>query len=280
MTKPSCLFLLRAYGDFTIALSIAAHSPNKEQFLVVASKHLEPLYTALAPHLSAFVPIRFIDFGIDGQLMRCFTNKFILHPHTFRELSSLRRFVQEQLKDETLYLEQQKRIFFPRIFCGKHFKPIVTNAPVYKSYARFLSVSLTEFENIPFDRNLQGKKVLILPDSRQPNKIVNTILVKKLQDQLDTQKAEVILAFFQKAEVSITGNKIVYNNFQELINLINNTDLLIGGDSLPVHIAQILYKPHYILYPASKTRNFFTPFSVKNNTYFSFDEIKTRDIFS
>ena len=41
------IFLLRAYGDFVIFLHAYTKSPKKEQFSIVASKHLQPLYDAI-----------------------------------------------------------------------------------------------------------------------------------------------------------------------------------------------------------------------------------------
>ena len=46
-TKSHRLFLLRAYGDATIALHFLANSPEKNNYTVIASSHLRPLIKAL-----------------------------------------------------------------------------------------------------------------------------------------------------------------------------------------------------------------------------------------
>ena len=45
-TRTHRLFLLRAYGDATIALHFLANSPEKNNYEVIASSHLNPLIKA------------------------------------------------------------------------------------------------------------------------------------------------------------------------------------------------------------------------------------------
>jgi hypothetical protein len=269
------LFLLRAYGDFVIAVNMVSRSLFREKIMLVASKHLEPLYQVIEPLLSNPVQIRFVDFKLDKQLMRCFTNKYLLHPHTLTELSALRRYLHDEKITGTAYLEQQKRIFLPRFFCQHPFRSIVSNDPVYQSYADFLSVPLETLEAIKFDKNKKSRSVLIVPDSRQKVKVIDASIIKKIQDHYTSTHATVTVAFFRKAWDGVAGNSIVYHNFNELIQLIQETDLLIGGDSLPVHLAQLLGTPHLILYPGSKTQHFFTPFALKHRSFFAFEAIRT-----
>lgn len=98
-----------------------------------------------------------------------------------------------------------------------------------------------------------------MPDSRQSVKVIDAGIIQRIEDYYKHTGAFVQVAFFRKISDKLTDNAVVYHNFNELIQLIKETDLLIGGDSLPVHLAQLLGKPHYILYPAMKTRDFFTP---------------------
>ena len=43
-----------------------------------------------------------------------------------------------------------------------------------------------------------------------------------------------------------------YQNFQQLIALINDYDLIIGAESLPYHLANYLEKPHFVIYNQSR----------------------------
>lgn len=272
------LFLLRAYGDFLIAVNVASRSANRASVLLIASKHLEPLYEVIAPELPAPVQIRFVDFSLDKQLMRCFTNRFLLHPHTLTELYSLRRLIRKSLASGEvggeLYLEQQKRIYIPRFFCGMHFRPVVTRGKVYEAYARFFSVPMHQLET--FERGKQEtQNILIVPDSRQAIKVIRTEMIQQLQDHYARSARSVTVAYFKQIPNGATGHVIVYHNFHELVQLIKATDILIGGDSLPVHLAQLLGIPHHILYPGSKSTDFFTPYSLQHQTYYRFEDLQS-----
>lgn len=273
------LFLLRAYGDFVIAVNMVSKSLFREKIMLVASKHLEPLYQVIEPLLPFPVQIRFVDFKLDKQLMRCFTNKYLFHPHTLTELSALRKYLRAEKITGTAYLEKQNRIYFPRFFCHHPFRSIVSHGPVYQSYADFFSVHLHTLEEIPFEKKKHHSNILIVPDSRQAIKVIDKGIIQKIQDHYTSASVSVTIAFFRKAWDSVTGNVVVYHNFNELIQLIQATDLLIGGDSLPVHLAQLLNTPHLIVYPGSKTQDFFTPFALKNRCFFTFEAIRNNPSF-
>lgn len=272
------LFLLRAYGDFLIAVNVASRSTNRESIFLIASKHLEPLYEVIAPELPGAIQIRFVDFSLDKQLMRCFTNRFLLHPHTLTELYSLRRLIRKgfasgEMSGE-LYLEQQKRIFFPRFFCGMHFRPVVTRGKVYEAYARFFSVPMHQLET--FGRGQKEiQNILIVPDSRQSIKVIRSEIIQQLQDHYARSAQLVTVAYFKQIPNGANGHVVVYENFHELIQLIKATDLLIGGDSLPVHLAQLLGIPHHILYPGTKSTDFFTPYALQHRTYHCFEDLRS-----
>jgi ADP-heptose:LPS heptosyltransferase len=60
-------------------------------------------------------------------------------------------------------------------------------------------------------------------------------------------------------------------NFEELMNLINENDLIVGADSLPVHLCHLLNKQHYMLFPNNHPRQFITPFTETNEYFGEFD---------
>ena len=67
------------------------------------------------------------------------------------------------------------------------------------------------------------------------------------------------------------SNKVVYANFKTLIQLIQDAELILGADSLPIHLAYLLNKPHYILYPNGYPQLFMTPYAQINNRFGTFD---------
>ena len=70
---------------------------------------------------------------------------------------------------------------------------------------------------------------------------------------------------------SASTNKVVYANFKTLIQLIIDAELILGADSLPIHLAYLLKKPHYILYPNGYPQLFMTPYAQINNRFGTFD---------
>ncbi len=273
MNNARTVLLLRAFGDFLIAIHFASKSKVHSRITLIVSKHLEPLYIALAPELPGNIHICFHDFKIRGQMMGCFTNKSLFHPRTFIELLTLRSFLHKLMPEGPVYLEQKKRAFLPRLFCGYPFRSVVEYGSVYKAYADFFSVTLQQMENIPFETAKTVHKILIIPDARQPKRMISKQIIQLIRDAYAIDHIEIIVARFKNEATPDKGDAIVYHDFNQLVSLIRNADLFFGSDSMPIHLAQFLGKPHYILYPRSVNPSFFTPFALRHKTYFTFEDI-------
>lgn len=279
MNESKHLFLLRAYGDFLIAVHMASKSKARSPITLIASKHLEPFYTALPLILPSHIDIRFHDFNIKRQLMGCFTDRFLFHPHTVAELLALRSYMRTHTLEGTAYLEQQKRAFLPRLFCGYPFRFVVEGGSVYQAYAKFFSTPLQELENINFDSHKQFKKILIIPDARQDKRVISDKIIQQISDQYTVEGTAITVARLKRADQSFSAGTVLYHDFETLVSLIKDTDLLIGSDSMPVHLAQMLEKPHCIVYPQTIPPSFFTPFALKHKTYFTFEALVARKTF-
>ncbi len=274
------IFLLRAFGDFIIAVHLASKNTIESAITLIASKHLEPLYTSLSLSLPSNVYIRFHDFGISNNLMGWFTDRYLLHPHSVTEMYRLRKYIRNHPVMEPYYLEHRRRSLLTGLACSYSFSHIISDQNVYKAYADFFSVPLQELENIPFTRHRKGIKVLIVPDARQIKRRIGNDIIEKIKAAYQGEDVSISVALFGSTKDPAAGETIArYDNFTELISLIKETDIVIGGDSMPVHIAQLLGKPHYILYPRYVKDQFFTPFVLKHKSYFTFEDIKTRKSF-
>ena len=134
-------------------------------------------------------------------------------------------------------------------------------------------------EAVEFDNNkLNSKKVLLFPDTRQAKKNIPSSLISKLENELATKGYTLEIAYFKEAPTSPTANnassktkQVVYSNFKTLIQLIRDAELILGADSLPIHLAYLLKKPHYILYPNGYPQLFITPYAQINNRFGTFD---------
>ena len=292
------LFLLRAYGDFVILLQALLESPQKNKYSLIASKHLELLYQELSLVINvSSLQIQFIDFGITNTQLGLFTNKHLLSLNTIKELIQIKKFVQQNPNKEGHdYIEQDKRIGLFNAITGLHFNSIISTDFVYSTYAKFFENSGIKKEinkeegkvkNIQVSKEtetlnnnkINTKKVLLFPDTRQAKKNIPISLITKLENKIAAKGYTLEIAYFKQVpdikttnhENSASNNKVVYANFKTLIQLIKDAELILGADSLPIHLAYLLKKPHYILYPNGYPQLFMTPYAQINNRFGTFD---------
>ena len=276
------LFLLRAYGDFVILLQALHQSAQKNKYTIIASKHLQPLYEVLELVIDLkSIQIQFVDFGITHTQLSLFTNKHLLSIDTLTELKQIKKFVKQNPNTQGIdYIEQDKRISLFNSITGLSFKAIVSKEPVYISYAKFFDIQdIKEVEVREESReDNNSKKVLLFPDTRQAKKNIPTSLISKLENELATKGYKLEIAYFKEALNSTIANntatktkQVVYSNFKTLIQLIQEAELILGADSLPIHLAYLLNKSHYILYPNGYPQLFITPYAQINNRFGTFD---------
>ena len=290
------LFLLRAYGDFVILLQALIQSPQKNKYTIIASKHLQPLYDELALVIDlTSIQIQFINFGITNTQLSLFTNKHFLSLNMLNELKEIKNYVKQNPNTEgTDYIEQDKRIgLFNAITCLS-FNSIISTDPVYISYAKFFDIqdikevevthesredkNSKNIEDKVLDNKLNAKKVLLFPDTRQAKKNIPSALISKIENEIDAKGYTLEIAYFKEAPNSTNANntatktkQVVYSNFKTLIQYIQEAELILGADSLPIHLAYLLKKPHYILYPNGYPQLFMTPYAQINNRFGTFD---------
>ena len=287
------LFLLRAYGDFVILLQALMQSPKKNKYTIISSKHLQPLYQELALVIDLnSIQIEFIDFGIANTQLSLFTNKHLLSVNTLKELKQIKNFIkQNPNKEGQDYIEQDKRIGLFNAITGLNFYSIISKEPVYTSYSKFFDIqninnkegkesNEAEFkEAVAFVNNkLNSKKVLLFPDTRQAKKNIPNSLINKIENEIEAKGYTLEIAYFNEAPISTTSNnassktkQVLYSNFKTLIQYIQEAELILGADSLPIHLAYLLKKPHYILYPNGYPQLFMTPYAQINNRFGTFD---------
>jgi hypothetical protein len=234
------VFLLRAYGDFAIAVQAL---PSSDQ--IVASLHLKPLYNALLSR--GCIPARsidFVDFGITGSQLNLFTNKEFLRVDTLRQLSKIKEYIHVNTGSND-FVEQSARLSLLNFYTDHSFQALFeTGKPVYEAYG------------LP-SRGLGGDKenILIFPDAR-------------------LKKREVPYSILAQIEGRVVRFGKDYQNFEELIDLIQSADYIYAADSLPLHLAYLCSKPHYILYPEGGKLDFFTPDALASGSYSTFNQFR------
>ena len=232
------VFLLRAYGDFAIVVQGLAATDA-----VVASTHLKPLYNALISR-GCISPrsIDFVDLGITGSQLNLFTNKALFSIDTFRQLSKIKDYISANPGSND-FVEQTTRLGLLNFFTGHSFKAIFeTGQPVYAAYG----LQAQSLER-------KGDKVLILPDARLPKRIIPSSILSRMEGQ-----------------VARFGSD--YTSFEQLIDLIQAADYVVTSDSLPLHLAYLCRKPHFILYPDGGKQDFFTPDALASGSFSTFSQ--------
>ena len=232
------VFLLRAYGDFAIAVQALAATDN-----IVASLHLKPLYDALISRgcISQRL-IEFVDLGIQGSQLNLFTNKTFFSFDTFSQLSKIKDYISAN-PGSSDFVEQSARLGLLNFFTGHSYKAIFEKGqPVYAAYG-LLAQRLEK----------KGDKVLILPDARLPKRIIPSSILSRMEGQ-----------------VARFGSD--YTSFEQLIDLIQASDYVVTSDSLPLHLAYLCRKPHFILYPDGGKQDFFTPDALASGSHSTFSQ--------
>lgn len=260
----------RAYGDFTILLAHANAALSKNPaFKIIASSHLAPLYKAFIQSGSLkSLPVEFTDCGIQGSLLRFFTNKQLLGSETWVQLRQLIHTIHSQA-NETIYLEQTARLNWLKPLVHKKLMAISQGKNVYADYATFFKVEL------PSMALSTVQSILILPSSRQAKKNLPDASIVAIQKK--HPDAQITVGLFRSASphyFPATDNPmkqtVHYSSFEALIHLIQSYDFIYCPDSAQAHICQLLQKPHFMLYPNQYNLSFATPFVIKNKQYASF----------
>lgn len=286
------LFLLRAYGDFVIAIRSAMLSSNPAGIKIIASNHLYPLFEAISSILdTSQLDISFEDFGIDLGQLNLFTNRNLFHKNTLEQAKKIKKYIIENPSFDTglEILEQRRKKGALQFITGKKFECIVNKDFVYQEYANFFG---HEPNSKFINDHVEKKHFLLLPDARISKRNIPQEIIQSIIKEVNQRGASMQVAYFKRvSQVNKTGrpikvqmqtdlifNQTVYNNFKELIQLIQEADFIIGADSLPIHLSQLLNKKHFILYPGGGSKAFFTPYTVARQYYCEFNKYKSTTI--
>ena len=267
------VFVLRAYGDFIVFLQALLKSNFKKDYHIVASKHLEPIFLTVSKSVdTSAISIEFVDFGIKKTLLSFFTNRYFFSVGAIKELMNLKKWLQNNPNKKGIdYLEQDKRIKGFNLITGQKFSPILRKENVYETYNLFFNI--THNVELKLENNTINN-IVIFPDSRLPAKNIPDDVLKNIITNLKQKGKQLQVAYFKEApeKENQQSTTVLYDNFDGLLTLIQKADLIIGADSLPIHLANLLNKPHYILYPRGFTQLFITPWAKQQQYFGDFEQ--------
>jgi ADP-heptose:LPS heptosyltransferase len=128
-------------------------------------------------------------------------------------------------------------------FTGHSFQSIFeTGAPVYAAYG----MSALGLER-------KAGKVLILPDARLHKRIIPSSILARIDGR-------------------VARFGVDYTSFEQLVELIQESDYVVSADSLPLHLAYLCRKPHFILFPDGGKLDFFTPDALAAGSFSTFSQ--------
>jgi ADP-heptose:LPS heptosyltransferase len=159
-----------------------------------------------------------------------------------------------------------KRLFLT----GQKFIHPMMDGNVYATRHKLLSelYNLKPLQSVDSEAGLI-KKIIIFPGSRKLSKEIDFTVVKDICTHFSNQKVVIDMAYHVTEAPGVTDDLLpkLFKNFNELKNIIQDYDFIISADSLPVHMAYYLNKPHYCLYNKVSNENWLTPFGVKNHFF-------------
>ena len=279
------LLLIRAYGDFVIAIRSALLSHS--DINIVASNHLFALFEAISEVVdTSALNISFEDFDIKGDQLHIFTNRYLFQQDTLDQIKAIKNFFKNEENNNSYIdiVEHKRRKHWLQIVTGKKFQSIVQEDQVYQEYAKFFQHNNTD---IVSSQLKEKTKILVLPDARIEKRNLPQEIVQSIIEDVNNRDQDIQVAYFKRVsqlhkKVRISTDLIfkqtVYHNFKELFAVIQQADFIIGADSLPIHICQFLNKPHFILYPNNGSKAFFTPYTLKRNYYCEFGKYNNTTI--
>lgn len=259
------ILVLRSFGDYIVMLSCLKKKHSGDIY-IYASDHLEELHKSLNYIFDENLYFRFIDFEIDKGILPFFTNKYFLSYSNIKSVLKIKKFVRN-FNHYDLILEQDKRLNLFNHLIGRNYSYIHNNSinNIYDSYCTFFDSNInseTDLNNI--------NSIVIFPDSRKSKKIIQNEIINKLIQNIKIKNI-VIAKFGNDCE---TSNSICYNNFEKLIKIIKNADLIISSDSLPLHLCQFFNKFHFALYNNKINHEWTTPISRLNKTNYLTNDIE------
>ena len=266
------IVVLRSYGDYVILLNSLRNTTIKQPIHLIVSSHLQLLHDALKLDLPINIHISFTNFKIQNGILSFFTNKHFFSLATIKDLISLRQYFKNK-KKENYFLEHGQKSLLLQFFLGIKLKFIYHQNNVYNCFNNFFEVQPFTSQHKSFTLN-SSSTVIIFPDSRKKNKIIGSTTISTLVMALDQKGVQYKIAKFSagienKKEML---NEIGYSNFIDLVEIIKKADFIISSDSLPVHIAELYHKPHWILYNQKINTNWLTPSSSSLNYYSTFEQ--------
>jgi hypothetical protein len=269
---PLTFILIKAFGDFTIALSMLrqfSNSFNGEISLLIG-EHLVGLCNGLNPSFN----IKPLALGFDVPAIYDLKKMGILKG--FLSLSKIRTEITKAMSNDLSTMVFDR--FTWREFLIAQNNPYLvlpqTQPNIYLAYKSFfLNFGFSQDQPV-YQTNRLVNEIGIFPYSRVPFKNIPLSIISSICNEC-SQKGFTPVVFVMDGElpIQLDGVKVVSisRNFNSLIEAIQSMRAIVSSDSLPAHLAEYFYKPIYVATPVAN--NYWLPeYSFHNGSWGIFSD--------
>jgi ADP-heptose:LPS heptosyltransferase len=254
---------IRSFGDFIITAAVVKSNFSKKVHIIIPD-YIKDIFEAINGS-EYFEPAGTISYKNQPAFFELYKVKNIANTKRLvNDVLTLRSFVKRA--DKYILDYSSRRIFFT----GAHFVWPSKNENIYDAKAALLRkeglIGPRKADIRERISNAEIRKVIIVPDSRIPEKSVDTGLLNSIIDAF--KHVEIKIARFSM-ESSTDNGVISYSSFSQLIELISSADMIISAESLPYHLANYLDTPHFVIYNKSRhfKSTFMTPYMLNKRSY-------------
>jgi len=249
---------IRAFGDFTITTAVVKDH-FAEKLDIILPSYLRKLYDVLDGD-------RYYNI-VDTIDMH--TSPSFFEIHKIRTARGLVRLTNEMLVINK-HLKRKHHHFFDyrnrrlNIFLKRFTYPDITGN-IYTSKTELLGRYLKRrtTDDVVFPEMKIAKRAIFFPGSRKAIKVIDGVLAKKI---IQSGLFETIDYAYHESENPLEG-AIIFNDVAGLKEIIMDYDVIIGADSLPIHLAYFYNKPHFCIYTDFLEGKWLTPYMQEKQYY-------------
>ena len=269
-SKAAIYLPIRSLGDFIISASVV-QDKFTEPIPIILPEYLTDLFVTIKgeTHFKVLDSVQFDNQPVFFELYTLKAKLFQTFSRLVNDIGIAKRVLIGNKKFLLDY--SSKRLLFTKadlVWPDKKKNIYEAKSDMFtESFKHLLNAKSQQKDSISTSKI---SKILIVPDSRIITKSIQDnvidVIIKHFNDY------DIKIACFSKFE-KVDTQRHYYSNFNELIKLINEYDLIVSAESLPYHLANYLRKQHFVIYNKSRhfKTTFMTPFMVETNSYSVFE---------
>lgn len=247
------LVSVKGFGDMVIALTCLkqVRSDALGQVRMLIGRHLQPLYEALAPDVSACS----IDHADDGPAA-LFQARSRRMSDVLRSAVSLRRSLGGACGRPGTLVFDEFDIRHRFLALGRSAKCLPERDNLYRAWHDFLvgeDLARAECFQLP---TASGNRLHIFPGAREEERRFSVDLLRKIVEHADQAgiQSKIFTVAGEMPHLSGLGLPLedMPRDFYCTMAAVRSADLVVSADSMTAHLSEYLSKPVFVLWPRQK----------------------------